>query len=505
MKKFGKLISLMILTILVIVGFQAWWLIQNYQRERNVLKTNVSFLFRETVMNLQGEKLKIEGTIRRDSVVQHIKVGPALSPSDPPKQVVNMYNLIEQRARDSSKKKQVFITVDRTSVHSTSDSAGPVDLNWIGGSNVVRFLYGIDSLQDSLRVSEIDTAFRKALAKENTGIPFYLERKLLPTSSPTNFEDDEVVVGISRPISYRVHLGNSFPYLLRKMTSPIIFSVFLVGVTILSFVLLYRNLVRQHNLTALKNEFISNITHELKTPIATVSVAIEALKNFNALNDTRRTAEYLDISQNELQRLSLLVDKVLKLSMFEQKAIQLNKGWFDLCEVVRDVIESMKLQTDKAGAVIKFSSDNAECPIHADKLHITSVVYNLLDNALKYSPVNPEISIELNRYEEYIDLIIRDNGVGIPAEFKRKVFEKFFRVPNQDRHDIKGYGLGLSYVLHIAAIHQGFIEVESVVGQGSSFIIKLPIQELPVVHFDRNRKSMRKVIKLGFKKEEHES
>jgi two-component system phosphate regulon sensor histidine kinase PhoR len=270
-----------------------------------------------------------------------------------------------------------------------------------------------------------------------------------------------------------------------------------VGVTILSFVLLYRNLLQQRRLTALKNDFISNITHELKTPIATVSVAIEALQNFNALHDTRRTTEYLDISQNELQRLSLLVDKVLKLSMFEQKAIQLNKEWFDLAQVIREVIGSLKIQTDKSGAIVNFSSDTAICDINADKLHITSVVYNLLDNALKYSPVNPEISIRLSRFEEYIDLTVTDNGLGIPPEFRRKVFEKFFRVPSEDRHNIKGYGLGLSYVSHIARMHQGFVEVESAPGKGSSFSLKIPIQELPVIHFDKNRKVFRKVLKLG--------
>ncbi|MBK7561482.1 MAG: hypothetical protein IPI68_08145 [Chitinophagaceae bacterium] len=127
-------------------------------------------------------------------------------------------------------------------------------------------------------------------------------------------------MGFTNPITYRLELGNTFPYLIRRISLPILFSVILLGITILSFVLLYRNLLQQQKLALLKNEFISNITHELKTPIATVGVAIEALKNFKALDDPAKTKEYLDISQNELQRLSLLVDKVLKLSMFEKKS-----------------------------------------------------------------------------------------------------------------------------------------------------------------------------------------
>src|SRR6185436_11622670 len=131
--------------------------------------------------------------------------------------------------------------------------------------------------------------------------------------------------GFAHPVTYQLSLTNNTTYLLKKILLPILFSLFLVGVTILSFVLLYRNLLRQHRLSEIKNEFISNITHELKTPIATVGVAIEALKNFNAIDDPQKTKEYLDISSNELQRLSLLVDKVLKLSMFEKREIELNK------------------------------------------------------------------------------------------------------------------------------------------------------------------------------------
>ena len=251
--------------------------------------------------------------------------------------------------------------------------------------------------------------------------------------------------------------------------------------------MLYRNLQRQRKLTEIKNEFISNITHELKTPIATVNVAIEALRNFNAIQSPEKTKEYLDISAAELQRLSLLVDKVLRLSMFENKEIELRKEKFDLYALSAQIIATMKLQFDKANAIVSLTKDGDKFIIDADKIHIASMIYNLLDNALKYGKEEPEITVMVISHGGYIELRVSDNGIGIAPEYRQKIFEKFFRVPSDARHDIKGYGLGLSYVNHIARRHLGFIEVESNPGKGSSFHVKLPYEEADVIRYDRGR------------------
>jgi two-component system phosphate regulon sensor histidine kinase PhoR len=237
---------------------------------------------------------------------------------------------------------------------------------------------------------------------------------------------------------------------------------------------LYRNLINQRRLAEIKNDFISNITHELKTPIATVNVAIEAMRNFNALQDPARTKEYLDISAIELQRLSLLVDKVLRLSMFEKKEIELKKEWFSLGDLVKEVMASMRLQFEKHKAKVNLQMSGESTGIQADKLHIISVVYNLIDNALKYSNTKPVIDIDIKDESDLVQISFADNGVGIAPEYHNKIFEKFFRVPAQDTHNIKGYGLGLSYVCHIIHQHNGTINLESEPGTGSRFIIRLP-------------------------------
>ncbi|HLG40436.1 MAG TPA: HAMP domain-containing sensor histidine kinase, partial [Chitinophagaceae bacterium] len=340
---------------------------------------------------------------------------------------------------------------------------------------VFRFLYNADSisLKDSVTVKEITAAYTDKLNEEKiTGLEFSVNR--LENSDAKSPYPNDVTIGFAKPITYRLSLDNELSYLFKQLTLPILFSLLLVGITIVSFVLLYRNLVRQKRLAELKNDFISNVTHELKTPIATVGVAIEALKNFNAIQDPERTKEYLEISQNELQRLSLLVDKVLKLSMFEKKEMELKKEQFDCRQLVEEVMNSMKLQFEKYRAIVKLHSEGENFIVEADKLHITSVIYNLLDNALKYSKENPVIDVGLKSYPDYLEFSVSDNGIGIAAVHKEKVFDKFFRVPTGDKHNIKGYGLGLSYVSEVLKRHQGNVFVESELGKGSTFIAKFP-------------------------------
>jgi len=361
-------------------------------------------------------------------------------------------------------------------------------------SAVVKFLYRIDSLavDDSVTIKEVTAAYGKRLHDENLNINFKVSR--LDSAYPD--QPNVVTIGLTKPSTYTFSLQNSFGYMLGKLKLPILFSLLLLGVTIAAFVLLYRNMIKQHRLSALKNEFISNITHELKTPIATVGVAIEALKNFNALDDPQRTREYLDISQNELQRLNLLVDKVLKLSVFEKKAVELKKEFFDLKQLTEEIMNSMKLQFEKYRANVSLQAEGGRYTLEADKLHITSVIYNLLDNALKYSQDNPVIEVNILSHTEHISLSVKDNGIGIPPEYKGKVFEKFFRVPMGDKHNIKGYGLGLSYVSEIASRHQGYISVESELGKGSTFTLNIPYKEARVVKFD-GEKRIKKEFRLG--------
>ncbi len=231
----------------------------------------------------------------------------------------------------------------------------------------------------------------------------------------------------------------------------------------------------QHKLSNMKNEFISNITHELKTPISTVSVAIEAMRNFNALNNPQKTKEYLDISASEITRLSLLVDNVLKLSMFENDKIELDKQSFDIVQLINEILNALSIQFEQHQAIIEFQPSKSVIQVHADKLHLSSVLFNLLDNAIKYSKNQPIIFVSVEQLDGRIEISVKDQGIGIDKQHQEKIFNKFFRVSQGvDRHNVKGYGLGLSYVFYIVKKHNGNIYVKSEANKGSTFIISLP-------------------------------
>ncbi|MBL7780727.1 MAG: HAMP domain-containing histidine kinase [Saprospiraceae bacterium] len=264
---------------------------------------------------------------------------------------------------------------------------------------------------------------------------------------------------------------------LKRMWPQVLFSLLLLLCVGLAFLFIYQSLLRQSRLTELKNDFIRNMTHELKTPIATVSVAVEALQNFDALQNPERTREYLDIAGIELNRLSLLVDKVLRVSMFEKQEPELRREPLDLQLLVQDILHSMRLQFEKCRARVQFQPEPGGYLVSGDRLHLSSVVYNLLDNALKYGSEHPEIEVQLSQQEGQLSLRVRDNGIGIPAAYQDRIFEKFFRVPTGDVHTVKGHGLGLSYVAGVVRLHGGSIGVESREQQGTTFTILLPLQQ----------------------------
>lgn len=489
----------MFLAIAAIIIFQGYWLYKNYQEEKQTLRVQTNILFREAVYQCQARKMKLDTSLRfRRPVSGKMKV---ISTQDRMHDSLRFNSSFNRKVifrgskpRFPAANDSMFIEIDSGKIRKFI-STSPGD-----AKTFIEILETAEGIQDSITVTEVDAEYRRMLARENIDLPFTITRSqavIRDEFLPPDLEGaNEVSIGLLKPVTFRVSVGNTTGYILRKMSPIILVSVLLVALTVLSFVLLFRNLMRQRKLTQLKNDFISNITHELKTPIATVSVAIEAMKNFDVLDNPQRTQEYLSISANELQRLSLLVDKVLRLSMFEKKEIQFKKESFDIGQLTVEVMDSMKLQFEKQQAETSIKLTGENFYIEADKRHITSVIYNLLDNALKYSRENPVINVHIIDQVKFLELRVSDNGIGIADEYRDKIFEQFFRVPSGDRHNIKGYGLGLSYVNHIVRSHMGFIELETQVGKGSTFIIKLPFAEAPVVYYDGKRKARKIQFKL---------
>lgn len=259
-------------------------------------------------------------------------------------------------------------------------------------------------------------------------------------------------------------------YLLGKLRNNVLFSVFLLLVTSLTFWLIFRNLRKQSRLNTLKNDLISNVTHELKTPLATLSVALEALQQFGGNTNPQTTREYLEISQNEVNRLSLMVDNILKTSLLEKQGVTLYPSAVDLRELSATAVKSWQPRFSQTGGTIRIHAEEGDFGIEADEIQVSSILNNLIDNALKYSAASPEVDIEISAQPHFVTLKVKDNGIGIPREYQGQVFEKFFRVPTGDRHNVKGYGLGLNYVKHIMDLHQGLVTLESG-NNGTTFIL----------------------------------
>jgi two-component system phosphate regulon sensor histidine kinase PhoR len=250
-------------------------------------------------------------------------------------------------------------------------------------------------------------------------------------------------------------------YLCRKLRNNALFSSFLLLLTGITFFIIYRNLQKQSRLNSLKNDLISNITHELKTPLSTLSVALEALQQFGANANPKTTKEYLEISQNEVHRLSQMVDNILKTSLLEKQGLSLNPSEVNLKTVIETLVKSWQPRFNQLKGLVDFEAIDTDFTIEADEAQISSILNNLLDNSIKYCKDNPQVSIRLKAESNTVSMIIKDNGIGIPKEYQNQVFDKFFRVPTGDRHNVKGYGLGLNFVKHIMDLHQGLVTLES--------------------------------------------
>ena len=475
-------VALMWLSLLVLLLFMSFWLKNVYQEQYQWLDARANNLFVQTTRNLQDSLMhqliseEMEHQEQRgDTAVLSVISHQHHSTTD-----TNFHSRMRIRSTDqgifsdtmANRQIKIMLTADVEAA--IPDMISSMVLSFSPTDSTTGPLLKIGS--DSLKIDTIQHYFQQALLEADIDLPFLLTH--LDSNDPSlsyNGISTSITKGGFPPNRYyQAHFSNYYWYLLKKILPQLLFSLFLISLTSVSFLLIYQNLKRQQRLTELKNDFIRNITHELKTPVTTVGVAIEALNNFNALQDPDRTKEYLDISRSELNRLSMLIDKVLRMAIFEKKGLEMKLETFDLKDIVTEILASMRLQFQKQKAKVSFETKGENFVLEADRIHLTSVIYNLVDNALKYSKDNPIIELNLKNSATHLTIAIKDNGVGISPEFREKIFEKFFRVPTGDQHNTKGYGLGLSYVASVIQNHHGEIKVESELGAGSCFLLSLP-------------------------------
>ncbi len=265
-------------------------------------------------------------------------------------------------------------------------------------------------------------------------------------------------------------------YLLTTMWLMLSTSVLLLIIIVWAFTFTIQTIFKQKKISEIKNDFISNMTHELKTPISTISLACEALNDPDVSGSQNSKSTYVNMINQENKRLGLLVESVLKSALWDKTDLKLKKETFNIHQTIEEVVENISIQINAKGGVIELALDAQELMLEADKIHVTNIIYNLLDNANKYSPEKPQIKIVTQNIKKGILIEIADQGVGIKRENFAKIFEKFYRVPTGNVHDVKGFGLGLNYVKALIEKHAGEIKVSSVFGKGTSFKIYLPLE-----------------------------
>lgn len=486
----GTRLVLMISSIVLLVILQVLWLMSSYENAFITLRRETSTILRSSVFALRDSLFiknirPVKDGNPADSVVRELDsvvVG-----------IANRDTILSHReVRADGSSFQIYVSSGR--MDSVAQYLTPLASTMQHLRTRPNFVIRIGD--DTLSQGALNKVYMRSLHESGMDLHFIIKRFMLPPPDISlkrriSLTDDGDMVthgqrGLFRDTLYTDHVrlnplnsyGASFPGIrksvVRAIAPQIFFSLFLTFITTTSFLIMYRNLQAQQRLMDMKNNFISNVTHELKTPVATVSVALEALKDFNALENPERAREYLSIAQNELNRLTLMTDKILKASSFESQGVSFIPEPVYLDQVAGHVISSMKLAFEKKRISVHYLPSGSDFRVQGSELHLTNVLFNLVDNATKYSPDHSSIEISLKSLSTTVEIAVIDHGIGIAKEYQQKIFEKFFRVPTGDVQNTKGYGLGLNYVAEVIKIHRGEIRLVSSPAEGSRFIVSLP-------------------------------
>ena len=275
-------------------------------------------------------------------------------------------------------------------------------------------------------------------------------------------------------IDFKIRVNNKTTYLINSMGIWMYSSISLLALlAVFTFIIV--SIVKGKRLSDLKKDFVNNMTHELKTPIANISVASEAIRNKNIQMDESKLEKYADIIYNENVRLHNLVDRVLQISAIEKQDESLSFEEVNIHTIITTVLVSFEPLLQQRSGTMNSNLTAEKCILKADKTHLSNVIYNLIENAIKYSNNSPEITINTSNNKNGINIEVSDKGIGIAKENQQRIFEQFFRGETGNIHNTKGYGIGLSYVKIIVEKHKGLLTFKSKKNKGTTFNIFIPI------------------------------
>lgn len=468
MKKNSKYIQVIIfLSSFALLGFllvQLYWAKNTFNEKKNnfhtlfeICVTEIGDELREKILNESNYSIpKIGGNILP---IQN-RFGSKSEFSDTLKKISSSKKSI------SEKRKDLFRIINKKLALNIN-----INLDKVLGEKEV-----ISLIEASLEKHGIKNDFHYSITDEN-GLLFLsnfenIDNSILErsTSYSVEFLNDDLFTEKRVFTLYILKLRWSIA---KSFTPVLVLSIVLILIILGTFIYSIRVIQNQKKNTRIKTDFINNMTHELKTPIATIGLACEALTDKNIKLDNTSQNRFLKTIKSENERLGKLVENVLESSVSVKASPELKLEVFNIEEVIKKAIKSIQLSYNTRNGKIKTDFLAQNKIIEADKLHITNVIYNLLDNSLKYSSKSPLVTISTRDVIGGLIIRIKDNGIGIAKDNHKRIFEKLFRVPTGDLHNVKGFGLGLSYVKSIIDLHNGKIMVESKLGNGSTFTVNL--------------------------------
>jgi two-component system phosphate regulon sensor histidine kinase PhoR len=343
---------------------------------------------------------------------------------------------------------------------------------FVNGLKDIEFEFGVGSFNNNG-----DNVFEKYSAHFNTAIEdtannFFSNVGLeaLSGTAGENLSVKEILF---------VVVPNIKGLVIKSLRGRIIMSVAFTIIILLAFYLTVRTMLRQKNLSKIKNDFINNMTHEFKTPIATISLAVDAMRNEKVISDREKLGYFSGIIKEENQRMNRQVETILKASQLEKQEVDLNLQPVHVHEVIQDVVDNFMLQLEDKQGKVELQLNAQNDLVNADEVHFSNLVNNLVDNAVKYAKDNtpPVIKLTTQSNGKHFTMKIEDNGIGMNRDTVKRIFERFYRAHTGNVHNVKGFGLGLSYVKTMVEAHDGDIKAESTLGKGSTFTLDLPLKK----------------------------
>lgn len=471
---------LIILSLVVSIALQAVWLRQLFVSQREQLKKNLEQAVSTSAIHTIYAS--IAGASKRGDRFKEFFLSPQwlqMRQAFDDLKINGVHSTFHYGLGSDSSVVQIEIVFKN---HTSTTKEPSYDIKWNNESGAE--LKKIENRD----IKRMDSAVKQQLAvlgiTHYTGYALYNYGKdtLVSTSMPRS--QYARAVYHSGTYSYNLKSLHKYQLAVNALNGVVIYqmryylfsSLLMILLTGVAFYFLLKLIRNQRLYADAKSTFTSNMTHEFKTPVATISVALESITKYQLVNDPEKLQNYLDISRHELQRLHLMIEKVLNLSQEEESSNTMRQELYDVQAGLKQVVVSMQVQLDNSRSTIKLLLADEPCFVNGDPLHLTNVFYNLIDNAIKYAGPQMEMQISCACSANNVTTSFKDNGPGIAGVYHEKVFDRFFRIPGiNDRHNVKGSGLGLHYVKQVINKHGGSISVKSEPGKGSNFIIILPV------------------------------